>query len=75
MSWAYVPNTNNIWQYEDTATAVDTYSDAVGSYSGGIRTQTFAGGNERKTYVRCRMAVDDIERGELSKDWYDGQIP
>ena len=71
MSWAYVPNTNQVWQYEDTATAADTYSDAVGSYSGGIRTQTFAGGNERKTYVRCRTKADEVERGELSWNYFN----
>ena len=69
---------NEIWEYENSATAANTYSDTVGStssYSGGIRTFTHPNGNVQKTYVRCRMAVDDIERGELSKDWYDGQIP
>ena len=63
------------WAYENTAAAAQTYTDAPGSYSGGIRTFTHPNGNVQKTYARCRMAVDDIERGELSKDWYDGQIP
>ena len=66
---------NEIWEYENGATAAQTYTDAPGSYSGGIRTFTHPNGIVQKTYARCRMAVDDVERGELSKDWYDGQIP
>ena len=75
MAWVAIAKTGNIWEYENTATAAHTYSEANGSYSGGIRTFTHPNGNVQKTYVRCRMAVDDVERGELSKDWYDGQIP
>ena len=67
---------NEIWEYENTATATHTYSDANGSYSGGIRTFDPPGATSvQKTYVRCRMVVDDIERGELSKTFYDGRIP
>ena len=64
------------WAYENTATAANTYSEANGSYSGGIRTFTTPGPSPNETiYVRCRMVVDDIERGELSKTFYDGRIP
>jgi len=67
---------NEIWEYENTATAAHTYPDANGSYSGGIRTFTTPGPSPNETtYVRCRMVVDDIERGELSKTFYDGRIP
>ena len=80
MAWLPITDINDVptgWQYENTATAANTYSDTVGStssYSGGIRTFTHPNGNVQKTYVRCRMAVDDVERGELSKDYYDAQV-
>ena len=77
MAWVPITDSNNVptgWQYEDTATASNTYSDANGSYSGGIRTFTFPNGNVQKTYVRCRKTSDSIERGELSKDYYDAYI-
>lgn len=74
MAWVTIKdsvNNNTVWQYENTATVSNTYSDANGSYSGGIRTFTFANGNVQKTYVRCRKAGETIELGELSKDYYD----
>ena len=43
MAWVDVPGSNNIWQYENTATASNTYSDAAGTYSGGIRSYTRPG--------------------------------
>ena len=64
------------WAYEDTATAANTYSDTVGStnsYSGGIRTFTHPNGNVQKIYVRCRRLLDNVERGELSKTYYDAR--
>ena len=62
------------WAYENTATAAHTYTDAPGSYSSGIRTFTTPGlSPNQETYVRCRMAVDDVERGELSKTYWDAQ--
>ncbi len=70
MAWNYV-NGSTIWKYDDTATASDTYSDAAGEYAGGIRTFTFANGNTRKTYVKCRTEADLVERGELSWDFYN----
>ena len=67
---------NEIWQYENGATAAQTYTDAPGTYSGGIRSFDPPGATPvQKTYARCRMVVDDIERGELSKTFYDGRIP
>jgi hypothetical protein len=62
---------STIWDYENTATGANTYSDANGTYSGGIRTYTSSNGNVQQTYVRCRKQVDNVERGELSKDYYD----
>ena len=62
------------WQYENGATAANTYPDASGSYSGGIRTFTTPGPSaNQQTYVRCRMVADSVERGELSKTYYDAQ--
>ena len=62
------------WAYENTATAANTYSEANGSYSGGIRTFTTPGPSaNQQTYVRCRMVADSVERGELSKTFYDAQ--
>ena len=67
---------NEIWEYENGATAAQTYTDAPGTYSGGIRSFDPPGTTPvQKTYARCRMVVDDIERGELSKTFYDGRIP
>lgn len=45
MAFVAVNGSNGVWQYDNAATASDTYSDAQGSVSGGIRTQTvtFAG--------------------------------
>lgn len=45
MAFVAVTGSNGVWEYDNAATASDTYSDAQGSVSGGIRTQTvtFAG--------------------------------
>ena len=83
MAWAVVrgssqdgSNGNEIWEYENGATSAHTKSEANGSYSGGIRTFTTPGPSPNETiYVRCRMVVDDIERGELSKNYFDARRP
>ena len=65
---------NEIWEYENGATAAHTYTDAPGTYSGGIRSFDPPGATPvQKTYVRCRMVVDSVERGELSKTFWDAQ--
>ena len=65
---------NEIWQYENGATAANTYSEANGSYSGGIRSFNPPGPTPaQETYVRCRMVADSVERGELSKTFWDAQ--
>tara|TARA_B110001454_G_scaffold164251_1_gene153818 strand:+ start:277 stop:513 length:237 start_codon:yes stop_codon:yes gene_type:complete len=62
------------WQYETAAAAAQTYPDASGSYSGGIRTFTTPGPSaNQQTYVRCRKVGETVERGELSKTYYDAQ--
>ena len=36
MAWQTVLGSNDIWEFETTATGSDTYSDANGAYSGGV---------------------------------------
>ena len=42
MAWVDVPGSSAVWQYENTATAANTYSDsgagANSVFSGGVRT-------------------------------------
>ena len=73
MAWVTVPGLNGIWEFENTATSADTYPEASGTYSGGIRTFTFADGNAQQIYVRCRKVGETKDRGELSKDYYDAR--
>ena len=80
MGWVTIKDgllADTLWAYDDSATASDTYSDTVGStssYSGGIRTFTYADGHTSQNYVKCRKVVettDEVGRGELSKTFYD----
>ena len=65
---------DEIWAYENSATAAHTYTDAPGTYSGGIRSFDPPGATPvQATYVRCRMVADSVERGELSKTFWDAQ--
>ena len=64
------------WAYEDTATAANTYSEANGSYSGGIRTFNPPGPTPaQETYIKCRKKNETIASlyGELSKTFYDAR--
>jgi len=74
MAWVVVPGSNSIWEYDNAATASDTYSDANGTIAGGVRSFTPPGGNTQETYVKVRKAGETIERGELSKNYYDARI-
>jgi hypothetical protein len=74
MAWVVVPGSNNIWEYDNAATAADTYVDANGTTASGIRTFTPPGGNAQYTYVKCRKAGETIERGELYKNYYDAKV-
>ena len=74
MAWVSVPGSNGIWQYDNAATASDTYSDANGTTSAGVRTFTPPGGNAQYTYVKVRKTGETIERGELSKNFYDNRF-
>ena len=80
MGWVTIKDgllADTLWAYDDSATASDTYSDTVGStssYSGGIRTFTYADGHTSQNYVKCRKVAettDEVGRGELSKTFYD----
>ena len=78
MAWVTVPGSNSIWQYENTATAANTYpNSADGANSviaNGIRTYTKPGTSDTvQVYIRCRKAGETIESGELSKTYYDAQ--
>ena len=77
MAWVTVPGSNNIWEFENTATISDTYPDSAdganATISGGIRTFTFADGNIQEIYIRCRKVGEIVDRGELSKTYYDAQ--
>lgn len=75
MSWVTVPGSNGIWQYENTATALDTYSSANGNVTNGIRSFTPPnGGNTQETYIKVRKTSETQERGELSKNYYDARV-
>lgn len=75
MAYVTVPNSNNIWEYDNAATKsdADCYPDAVGTVSGGIRTFTSIGGNTERVYMKCRKVGETIVRGELNKNYYDNQ--
>ena len=74
MAWVTVSGSNSVWQYENSGTAANTYSDATGSYSGGVRSYTRPGtGTVEQIYVRTRKTGETTERGELSKTYYDNQ--
>jgi len=78
MAWVDVSGSNGVWEYENAATAANTYPDSAdganSTVSGGIRTHTRPGTNAvTKVYMRTRMTGETVERGELSKTYYDGQ--
>ena len=78
MAWVDVPGSSAVWQYENSATAANTYSDsgagANSAFSCGIRTYTKPGTSDTvQVYARCRKKGTTVERGELSKTYYDNQ--
>ena len=79
MAWVTVPGSNNIWQYENTATAADTYPDSAdganSTISGGIRTYTYPiDGRTVQVYIKTRKTGETKERGEISKTYYDARV-
>ena len=77
MAWVTVPGSNSIWEYDNAATAAgsDTYDEANGTVTAGVRAFTPTGGNTQYTYIRCRKAGETIVRGELNKNYFDNLIP
>lgn len=73
MAWVTVTGSNNIWEFENSATSANTYPDATGTYSGGVRTFTTPNGGTQQIYARCRKIGDTRESGELSKTYYDAR--
>ena len=78
MAYVEVSGSNNILEYDNAATASNTYSDsAAGANSviaSGIRTYTKPGTSDTvQVYIRCRKKGTTVERGELSKTYYDNQ--
>ena len=78
MAWVTVPNSDNIWQYENTATVSDTYPDSADgantTIAGGVRTYNKPGdenGRQELTYMRTRKTGTTVERGEVSKSYFD----
>ncbi len=72
MAWVTVTN-NTEWEYDNAATAADTYADAPGTISGGIRTYTTLGGATRQVYVKCRKTSLPAGTGDLDKTYYDAR--
>ena len=77
MAYVDVPGSNSVWQFDNSATASNTYADSAAgansAISGGIRTYTKPGGGTVQVYIRCRKTGETTERGELSKTYYDAQ--
>ena len=74
MGWVTITDgaeEDTVWQYDNSATASDTYSSANGETGNGIRRFTLPGGTEQEIYVKCRKVGETTERGELSKTFYD----
>jgi hypothetical protein len=75
MAWVAVSGSNGIWEYDNAALVsdADTYNDANGTVTGGVRSFTPPGGTAQLTYIKCRKAGTTAVRGELSKNYYDAQ--
>lgn len=79
MAWVVVPGSGGVWEYDNAATAADTYINANGITTAGVRTFIPSnGGPSQLIYVKTRKVGETVERGELSKTFYDaraGEIP
>jgi|TARA_B100001113_G_scaffold331901_1_gene308567 hypothetical protein len=75
MAWVDIPGSNSIWQYDNAATISNTYPDSADGansvIASGIRTYTKPGGGTVQVYIRCRKKGTTVERGELSKTYFD----
>jgi len=72
-TWVPVPNSNGIWEYDSDAISEHSYKDANGTTTNGIRTFTWPDGKTEEIYIKCKKVGEEIERGELSKTYYDAQ--
>ena len=73
MAWIPIP-TNPDWEYDNAATAADTYPDTHGTIAGGIRTYITESGSVRETYIKCRKVSPPFAVGELDKTFYDDYV-
>ena len=75
MAWVDIPGSNSIWQYDNAATISNTYPDSADGansvIASGIRTYTKPGGGTVQVYIRCRKKGTTVDRGELSKTYFD----
>ena len=75
MAWVDIPGSNSIWQYDNAATISNTYPDSADGansvIASGIRTYTKPGGGTVQFYIICRKKGTTVERGELSKTYFD----
>ena len=75
MAWVDISGSNSIWQYDNAATISNTYPDSADGansvIASGIRTYTKPGGGTVQVYIRCRKKGTTVERGELSKTYFD----
>ena len=75
MAWVDIPGSNSILQYDNAATISNTYPDSADGansvIASGIRTYTKPGGGTVQVYIRCRKKGTTVERGELSKTYFD----
>lgn len=74
MAWVVVPGSNGIWEYDNAATASDTYPDANGITTNGVRVFVTPSGATQETYVKARKVGETNVRGEISKTYYDARI-
>ena len=49
MAFVTVQGSNGAWEYDNAATAADTYSDTPGTIAAGVRTYTKPSGGTQKT--------------------------
>jgi hypothetical protein len=78
MAWVDVSGSNGVWQYENAATAANTYPDSAdganSTVSGGIRTHTRPGTNAvTKTYLRVRK-TGQINLFHYSEEFNQGGL-
>jgi len=78
MAYVDVPGSSSVWQYDNSATASNTYADSADGansvIASGVRTYTKPGTSDTvQVYIRCRKKGTTVERGELSKTYYDSQ--